>query len=250
MTALADHARLVAAELLRLRSTRATWGLLAAAVVLTVAWTGVVLADVGGVGSFPQGSTKLRDALLGASGLGTVPVLLLGVIAMTGEFHHRTATPTFLVTPLRWRVVTAKAVACTLVGPLLALVLLPVPLATGVLAGAIEVTFDADFARLVARALLGYACWALLGVGIGAAVRNQAVAVTLPLLWFFVVEQLLPSYGLRWLLPWLPGGASAALSGARFPGALPLWGALLLFVAYALALLVPGVRAIARRDIT
>ena len=102
----------------------------------------------------------------------------------------------------------------------------------------------------VARGLLGFGCWALLGVGVGAAIRNQTIAVAVPLLWFGVVEQILPSYQLQWLMPWLPGGVSAALAGSRDPSALPFWAALLMFLAYVLALLGPGTRSIAVRDIT
>jgi ABC-2 type transport system permease protein len=241
---------LVRAQLLRLYSRRSTWGLLAAALILTLAFAGMVLGDVGGMGGLPRGSVRLRDALLGAASLGTVPVMLLGVLSITTEFHHRTATATFLATPQRWRVLAGKTIACLLVVPPVALVLLTAPLTLGVLSGAIDLTLDADFARLIARAALGFECWALLGVSIGAAIRNQTVAVVAPLVWFGVVEQLLQSYGVGRLLPWLPGGASAALSGARFPGVLPVWAALLVFLAYVAALLVPGARAISLRDIT
>jgi hypothetical protein len=202
------------------------------------------------MGGLARGSLRLRDALLGAASLGTVPVVLLGVLSITTEFHHRTATATFLATPRRWRVLVAKTIACLLIVPPVAVVLLAAPLMVGVLSGAIDLTLDADLVRLVARAALGFECWVLLGVAIGAAIRNQTVAVVVPLIWFGVIEQLLPSYGLGRLMPWLPGGASAALSGARFPGVLPVWAALLVFLAYVAALLLPGARAISTRDIT
>ncbi len=241
---------LVRSELLRIRRTRATWGVLAAALLLVLAWTGMVLADVGTVTSFPRGSIKLRDALLGSAGIGSLPLLVLGVLAVTGEFHHRTATSTFLVTPRRWRVIAAKAIACTLIAVPIGVVLMAAPLITGILAGAIDLAPGTALAGNAARGLLGFACWALLGVGVGAAIRNQTIAVAVPLLWFGVVEQILPSYQLQWLLPWLPGGVSAALAGSRDPSALPFWAALLMFLAYVLALLGPGTRSIAVRDIT
>jgi hypothetical protein len=241
---------LVQAELLRLRSTRSTWALLAAALILTLALAAMVLGDIGGIAGLPRGSVRLRDALLGAASLGTVPVVLVGVLSITTEFHHRTATATFLATPQRWRVLAAKTIACLLVTPPVAVVLMTAPLTLGVLSGAIDLTLDVDLARLGARAVLGFECWVLLGLGVGAAVRNQTIAVAVPLIWFCVIEQLLQSYGTSRLLPWLPGGASAALSGARFPGVLPVWGALLVFLAYVAALLVPGARAVTTRDIT
>lgn len=178
---------------------------MAVAVVLTLAWTLMVLSDVGGIAGYPRGSAKLHDALLGAAGLGTVPVLLIGVLCVAGEFHHQTATGTFLVTPRRSRVLAAKTLACVLAAAPIAILMLAVPLTVGILSGAIEPRFDVHFAGIVARVVLGYGCWALLGVAIGAAIRNQTLAAALPLVWFGVVEQLIPSYGLSWLVAWLPG---------------------------------------------
>ncbi len=241
---------LVRAELLQLRATRATWGLLTAALLLCVTWVAMVLADVGGIEAPPRGSSELRDALLGSSGIGLLPVLLLGVLAVTGEFH-RTVTSSFLVVPDRKKVIAAKAVACALLAPLVAVLLMAVSLTIGILAGAVDLTLDERFLRLVGGGLLMFACWALLGVGVGAVVRNQTIAVALPLLWFGVVEQLAPSYpALHWLLPWLPGAVTSALGGARFPGALPAWAALVVLLAYVLALFVSGTRRMVRMDVT
>jgi ABC-2 type transport system permease protein len=241
---------LIRSELLRLRTTRSTWVLLAVGLVLTLGWAAGVLANIGGIGASARGSIQMRADLLGASGVGLFPVLLLGVVAVTGEFHHHTVTPTFLVTPNRWRVLAAKAAACALVGPLVAVVLLAVTWTVGVLAGAIDPTLDTALLAMTGRSMLVAACWALLGVGVGAAVRNQTVAVLVPLVWFLLIETLIPAYGLAMLVPWSPGGATIALTGGRFAGVLPAWAALLLLVGYALALLVPGGRIIARRDIT
>jgi ABC-2 type transport system permease protein len=242
---------LVRAELRQLLATRATWGLLAAAIVLCLAWIAMVLSGVGGIESPPRGSIKLWEALLGAAAIGCLPVLLLGLLTVTGEFHHRTATSAFLAVPDRRKVVAAKAVTAVLVAPLVAVVLTAVPYTVGVLTGAVELTMDQRLAGIVGRVMLGFACWALLGVGIGAVIGNQTVAVVLPLLWFGVVEQLAPAYpALRWLLPWLPGGVLSAIGGGRFPGSLPFWAALLAFAAYLLALFGSGVRRIVRMDVT
>jgi ABC-2 type transport system permease protein len=242
---------LVRAELRQLRSTRATWALLGVALLLCLGVTAMVLARVGGIDAPPRGSTELRDMLLGVSGAGMLPVLLLGVVAVTGEFHHRTATSAFLAVPNRRRVVAAKAVACALLAPVVAVGLVIVPLAIGTLSGAIELTFDERFARLLGGVLLMFACWAVLGVGFGAVVRNQTVAVAVPLLWFGVVETLVPSFpALLWLHPWLPGGLTGAVGGDDFPGALSAWAALAAFLAYTLVLLLAGSSRIGRLDVT
>jgi ABC-2 type transport system permease protein len=242
---------LVRAELRQLRSTRATWGLLVAALALCLTWTAMVLSGVGGIESPPRGSAQLRDMLFGAAGIGCIPILLLGLLTVTGEFHHRTATPAFLVVPDRRKVLAAKAVACVLVAPPVAVVLTAVPYAVGIVSGAVEPTLDQHVLAVLGRAMLVFTCWALLGVGIGAAVRNQTVAVVLPLLWFGVVEQMAPMYpALRWLVPWLPSGVLTAVGGGRFPGSLPLWVALVAFAAYLLVLYGSGVRRIIRLDVT
>jgi ABC-2 type transport system permease protein len=241
---------LVRSELLRLRTTRATWGLLGAALVLTLGWEAVVLSGIGGIDAPARGTAELREALLASTGLGTFAVLMLGVVAATSEFHHATVTSTFLVTPRRSRVLAAKAAACGLVAPPIALLLLVVAWTTGVVTGAVDMTVDMELVSVAARSVVIATCWALLGVGVGVAIRNQTVAVIVPLVWLLVIETLVPSYGLNWLLPWLPGGATAALSGAHYPGALPAWAAFVVLVSYVLALFLPGVRAIARRDIT
>ena len=240
---------LIRSELIRLQTTRATWGLLAVALVLTVAWEAAILAGVGQIGAPGQATVELRDALLGATGVGLFPVLLLGVLAVTGEFHHTTATSTFLITPNRPRVLAAKAIACALAAPPVAVVLLATAWTTGVLAGAIDVTFDPDLLAKAARTMVNAGCWALLGVGVGAAVRNQTIALLLPLLWFLVIETRKPAYGLAWVRPWTPGGAGAAIAGADFPGVQPAWAGFAVVLIYVVALLGPGARAIARRDI-
>jgi ABC-2 type transport system permease protein len=242
---------LVRAELLQLRATRATWALLGLAASLCLAWVLAALARVGGIAAPPRGTGQLRDEVIGAAGLGLLPVLLLGVLAVTGEFHHRTVTSAFLAVPARSRLLAAKAAAVALTAPVVAVVLMALLYAVGAFSGAVALTFDGRLLQLVPRMLVTFACWALLGVGIGVLVRNQTVAVLLPVLWFGVVEQLAPSYpALAWLLPWLPGGLTAAIGGGRFPGVLPAWAAVLVLIGYGLALFIFGARRISRPDVT
>jgi hypothetical protein len=72
-----------------------------------------------------------------------------------------------------------------------------------------------------------------------------------PLLWFGIVETLVPSYpALLWLHPWLPGALTAAIGGGEIPRALPAWAALMVFMTYTVALLLAGNRRIVRLDVT
>lgn len=67
----------------------------------------------------------------------------------------------------------------------------------------------------------------MVGVGIGALATNQTLAITVTLIWAFVVEALVvglaPDYG-----RWLPGGAAGTTSGAStYSNLLPIWAAAL-----------------------
>src|SRR5262249_44834186 len=50
---------------------------------------------------------------------GLLFVLLIGIITVTNEFHHQTATTTFLATPHRTAVIVAKTVAAAIFGAVL-----------------------------------------------------------------------------------------------------------------------------------
>jgi hypothetical protein len=92
----------------------------------------------------------------------------------------------------------------------------------------------------------------LVGVGIGAMLTNQTLAVTVTLVWIFVVETMLTAFATS-VGKWLPGAAASSMSGVAPPGDanyLPMWGAALLFTAYGLAFAALGSRLLVRRDIS
>jgi hypothetical protein len=72
---------LVRTELLKLLWTRATWGFLAAALLLVVGRVLLLLEGVGRVGGPAPESVELTLAVLGCSGLGIFVIVLLGVVA-------------------------------------------------------------------------------------------------------------------------------------------------------------------------
>src|SRR5215210_4654327 len=107
---------LLRSEWLKLRTTRTPlW--------LTLAM--LVLAGVGAAtfaGGTPESDLPEQDwaeNLADAAGVATWFALLLGILLMTGEYRHGTITPTFLASPDRDRVLTAKVVVAGLSGVLL-----------------------------------------------------------------------------------------------------------------------------------
>ena len=240
---------LVRTELLKLLWTRATWGFVAAAVVLVVVRVEMVLGSLGKVGSPAPGSRQLTLDVLGASGVGVLVIVLLGVVITTREFHHATWTSTLLESPHRPRVLAAKFVTAALVGATGAAFLLVVVAGLGLASGDVRLFVDARQVQLVAGGLVATAWWAWVGAAIGTVIPSQTVALLIPPVWILVIETLLPSYGLDAVLPWTPNGLTAALGGSDFAGVLPEWAAALTLLGYALVLSAAGVRRAVRSDV-
>jgi hypothetical protein len=249
---------LVRAELLKLRTVRLPLWLLVttlALVALSVVAT-VLTAGIEGSPLALEDPELLARAVASASG-GNILIVVLGILMLTQEFRFGTATPSFLTTPKRGRVVVAKLVAVSLTGALFAA--LSVLLALGLSLALIavrsgETTFDATVLQVLAGVFLVLLLYGPIGIGVGALVRNQIAAVVVVLAWIFVAEQLLVA-----LLPevgrWTPGGGTAAVLQlgdlATTRGELlPVWGGALLLVGYAVVLSAVGARVTLRRDLT
>ena len=118
--------RLVRAEWTKLFTTRVWIGLLLGACVMVGGFAALLTAFAGNAESgLPAvGDPAFEQVALAQATNASVLFLILGIIGMTQEYRHRTATPTFLTTPRRWKVVVAKLVAYALVAVPFALVLL------------------------------------------------------------------------------------------------------------------------------
>lgn len=206
-----------------------------------------------------------------ATAVGYVFPLLIGTLLVTGEFRHKTLTPTFLATPRRGIALGGKVVAGVIMGLLYAIL----ALAATVLPGAgIMALFgigtqldDAATWALLGRMIVAFVLWALIGIGIGTLVRNQVGAVVGVLAFTQFVEPIVRVAagfvdGLSDATKFLPGAASDALVGASLfttiggdmgaaagAGLESLTGGLVL-LGYAVVLLVFGYLFSWRRDVT
>jgi ABC-type transport system involved in multi-copper enzyme maturation permease subunit len=245
---------LVTAEFLKLRTTRLVYGLLFATLALAVAGTLGTIAVAGNMEqTFSLETAQGVRNVFSNAGAGSIFVLVLGILGMTSEFRHNTVTETFLVTPTRGQVVTAKLVTFAVVGLILAVLAAAVTVAVALPALAskgVDVSVG-DYAGVLAGVTAVTVVYGLLGVAVGSLIRNSTAAVIVALAWTFVIEGLLVS-----LLPevgrWLPGGAAQALSGQSIPGSELLAPAIaaLLLVAYAVVFATAGTRFVVGRDIT
>ncbi len=240
---------LIRVELLKVRTVRWPW-------VLLLAQVGLVILGVSGY-AIARGDQPIDpQAALGHVGLTSLFTLVLGLMAVAGEFRDRTITDTFLVTPRRERVIGAKLVVYTALGFVFAMLTAAVALAvTAVWLSARGSLLDAGSAA-VWNTIIGAVLWdtgfAAIGVSLGAVVPNLTVAITAGLVWIALVEGLVAQVIGSGLARWLPMAAGQALEGISVPGRdlLPAWAGGLVLAGYAIGLAVIASLATVRRDVT
>ena len=242
--------RLIAAEWLKLRTTRILWVSVPAVVLLSAAAVGGAVLSADGAGVALESTEGVRRALH-VTGTGCALVLVLGIIISAAEYRTQTATDTFLTTPKRSRVLTAKLVVGALIGLALGLLTAAVCLVVAYLLfdaeGASFPTGNEEVWLTLGGAVLYAVLFGILGVAFGSLVRNQVAAIVAALAWLLLIEQLLAEYA-ESVVKWFPAAAGQAV--VRTPGREflePGLGAVLL-LAYGLAIAAAGIAVAARRD--
>lgn len=251
---------LIAGEFRKLLTTRLWLWLLLASMALTGLYAGLLIAFSNNADTWtPPLSTPAGQQTLfavAAGGANTL-VAVLGAIAITGEFRHRTATATFLATPHRGHVVIAKLATYAVVGLGYALACLATVTAIAMpwLAAkniGLSLTGNGLPATMLG-VLTDITIFALVGVGLGALIRNQVAAVVALLVYRFVAEPIVT--GIPALSDWtlyLPGSASASLTQVSLTTQefLRPWQGGLVLAAYGAAFALAATLTSIRRDIS
>lgn len=175
---------LLRAELLKLRTTRTFVALVGAALALSL-----LVVVLSGLLSDEIAPQEARD-LFTADFTGLF-IMLLGVIGMAGEWRHKTITSTILAAPDRLRLLAAKMLAYAAAGLLLSLIVTVTIMIVGTIimsSRGFETVALSDLLDVLWRNLLVAALVGALGVGVGALIRNQIVAIIGVLIFAFVVE--------------------------------------------------------------
>jgi ABC-2 type transport system permease protein len=249
-------ARLVRAEWTKLLTTRVWIGLLLGSCVLVGGFAALFTGFAGGSDSgLPGvGTPEYERLVLAVSSNATILFVVLGIIGTTQEYRHRTATPTFLASPHRGRVVIAKLIAYGLAAIPMALVVIAVDvLVVLVYAGAkgAAPSLTGDNLQVLAGAAVALVLYTLIGVGVGALLRNQVGAIVGSLVYLFVVESLIQGIpATSGAYKWLPGGALQAVTASTDAGdVLSAWQGGLLLLGYGLVAAVLGTVLAVRRDV-
>lgn len=219
------------AEITKLTTVRAPWLLLAAAQI-------VVVGGVIGAGDAVKGVAHV--------GLASLFPLVLGIMAVAGEYRHQTVTDTYLTIPHRGRVLAAKLAVHTVAGLGFGLVGAAVAVATTAALQRFELS--AEMIRTVAGAVAWNTVFAAIGVGVGAVIRNQVAAIAGALAWLALIEGVVAELVGRDAARWLPFTAGAVLGNLPLDVDLSQAAAALVLVGYATALTALAVVTTRRRD--
>lgn len=275
--------RLIRSEFLKLRSTNGWWlfvlgALLMLALAILFNW---LQADFAFTSDTPDSASAddaatidaTRDPIFQAANLytsgqffGLLFVMLVGIITVTSEFHHQTATTTFLATPHRTAVILAKLCLAALFGAALWLVSLVInlPATVGILSIYDHASLLGEWPvqRAILLNLLAYALWGVLGVGFGVLIRSQ-IGATVTATVLYLIGTTAVTIAVAVLQNWLgwewidelqyavPSVASGLMvGGTSLPGQPPYWVGALVLVGWAVATGAIGTMITRKRDIS
>ena len=177
---------LLRAELIKLRTTRTFLALTAAAV-----GTSLLITVLVSILDEPTRDDVLYDVF--SSDTSSLFITILAVVGITGEWRHHTITSSLLAAPDRLRFLAAKTIAFAAAGLVLSVL---ISIAITIVGLAILTIRDlptpgaGELLELLARNALVAALLGAFGVGIGALVRNQVVAVVGLLVVGFAIDPL------------------------------------------------------------
>ena len=256
---------LLQSELRKLVYLRANWllllwsGLFAA--LGTVAPIMVLNSDNNRMGFSGTTTPEGINAVFANAAGGYLFALIMGILIMTNEYRHGTAVGTFLVTPKRATVLYAKLIAAAIAG----LVVQIFSYVMAVSSGFIALTFFEPHApvtmellwKVFRASILSGLVLGIVGVGLGALVKNQVAAVTGAVIWTLIVEGLVVAF-VESVGKYLPAGAITGLVDVDFgendfnftiDNYLTPGPAILVLLAYAATFSVLAMRTTLRRDL-
>ena len=201
------------AEFLKLRTTQVWFWLLLASVAVSV------LAAVAGLASDDVRKPHGVATMFANANGGLAVAFVLGILGITTEFRYQTFTPTVLGTPSRWAIVSAKLITYALAGVGYAAIGIAVQLAIAapwLSSKGIDLDLGGEVGRVIIGLVAVFGLFAVMGVGIGALLRNQILAMSLGLVFLLLINNLIGAIPGVWhAFPYTPEGAMLSI---LYPG--------------------------------
>lgn len=282
--------RLIRAEILKIRTTNTWWLFLIGIVVVTALAltingfshhfdlypaTGRRGGDDGGdpiaqAAYFHThaGLVKIAsDLMTSGQFFGSLFAMLIGILVVTNEFFHQTATATFMTNPHRTAVIMAKLAAAVAFGVLFWLVstvlnAITTPIFLHTQHVSISIT-DPTVMKSIGLNLLAFVMWAVFGLGLGTLIRSQigsvvtgmvaylvgyvAVALIFNLIYHFYQHSIVLASAVI-----APAVAAQVMTSPDriYDHAAPQWVGLLVMIGYAVVMGGTGIALTRKRDVT
>ncbi|MGP6174688.1 multidrug ABC transporter permease [Corynebacterium sp. A21] len=243
----------LSSEWIKLRTTKSFWWTSALFIFFSVG----IAALMGGFSE--AGGTPPPDLIVtGLYMFGFIVIAVQAIMVVTSEYRHKYQSVTYLATPKRWTVAVAKLLLYMVIAMVLTLitVVLCFLVAGWLLPSEMSASYDPFGSESGQRILWIYPVMAAMMVifsqGIALLLRQTAGAVTLVLMWFLALEEIigfLPKIGenIKNYLPF--GNLNAFVADFAIPDF--HWGATgsgLYFLAWAVVIWLVGVIVLQRRD--
>ncbi|MEV6770514.1 ABC transporter permease [Nocardia sp. NPDC051030] len=189
----------LAAERIKLTSTRSPWWCSAIVVALGLGFAALIASVSRSSKGNPDGQTvNVASAVVGVSGFGVLVLMIMATLSVTSEYRFGIIRTTFLATPQRSKVIGVKTALLAVYAAVLTAVLcvLAYGLTRAIYGSGPGLALSTSEEW---RALLGVPVYALLAVafaiGVGVLLRQSAAAISLIVLWPLVIEPLLGAFG-------------------------------------------------------
>lgn len=184
---------------------------------------------------------------------------VLGIIGLTGEYRHMTVTPTFLSVPKRGIVVSVKLVTYLVWGAVIGVLdtIVATVLSMSIMSARNFGNVSLSMSRVqdsMTGALIAIAVFGVIGVGLGALLRNQIAAIIVLLGFLFIIQNILLIPAIRSAYKYMPGALAGVITGTTDTGGtIDLFGrntSILLLVAYGIGFAIIGSLLTVSRDVT
>lgn len=247
----------LAAERIKLTSTRSPWWCSAVVVALGIGLSALIAAvSRSSKTDADVPALDVASAVVSVSGFGVLVLMIMATLSVTSEYRFGIIRSTFLATPSRAKVIGVKTGLLAVYGAALTAVLCAIAyLITRAIYGSapgLELATGDEW-----RALLGVPVYALLSIilaiGVGVLVRQSAAAISIIVLWPLVIEPLLGAFGsfgrnVGPLLPFQNGQRFFSMTASSSNWHWGVWGSLAYFAVFVTIVFGAALFVVNKRD--